>query len=47
MEFIGEFEYLWVDMMAASVVIAIPVVVLFLSLQSYFVKGLTAGAVKG
>jgi len=47
MEFIGEFELLWIDMMAASVVIAIPVVALFLSLQSYFVKGLTAGAVKG
>jgi multiple sugar transport system permease protein len=46
MSFIGEFQFRWVEMMAASVVITLPVVVLFLFLQRAFVEGLTAGALK-
>ena len=34
-------------MMAASVVAAIPVTIIFVFLQRYFIQGLTAGAVKG
>lgn len=34
-------------MMAAAAVAAIPMILLFLSMQRYFVKGLTVGAVKG
>jgi len=33
--------------MAASVVLTLPIVVLFVVLQRYFVGGLTGGAVKG
>ncbi len=44
--FIGQFEYLWVEMMSASVIISLPIILLFLFLQRYFIKGLTAGAVK-
>jgi len=47
MQFIGEFEFLWVEMMSSSVMIAIPIVLLFLIFQKYFIEGLTAGAVKG
>jgi multiple sugar transport system permease protein len=36
----------WNQVMAASLVVSIPVVVGFLSLQRHFVAGLTAGAVK-
>lgn len=46
MAFIGEFEYRWVEMMSASVVITVPVLILFLLLQRAFVQGLTAGALK-
>lgn len=46
MSFIGEFQFRWVEMMAASVVITLPVVVLFLFLQRAFVEGLTSGALK-
>jgi ABC-type maltose transport system permease subunit len=33
--------------MAASVLVTIPVVILFVAFQKYLVQGLTAGAVKG
>jgi multiple sugar transport system permease protein len=36
----------WNQVMAASLVVSVPVVVGFLLLQRYFVAGLTAGAVK-
>ena len=35
------------DMMAASIVSAVPVTIIFVFLQRYFIQGLTAGAVKG
>lgn len=44
--FIGEFEYRWVEMMSTSIAITIPIVLLFLLLQRYFIEGLTAGALK-
>jgi multiple sugar transport system permease protein len=34
-------------MMAASLVCAVPVILLFLMFQRYLVSGLTSGAVKG
>jgi multiple sugar transport system permease protein len=46
LSFIGEYEYRWVEMMSTSIAISIPVVVLFLLLQRYFIEGLTAGALK-
>lgn len=36
----------WNQLMAASIVVSLPVVIGFLALQKYMVQGLTAGAVK-
>lgn len=47
MTFLGEASTNWGYMMAASVVSAIPVAIIFVFLQRYFIQGLTAGAVKG
>jgi multiple sugar transport system permease protein len=47
LQFGGEFRSLWPDLMAASFVTAIPVMVCFMFLQKQFIEGLTAGAVKG
>lgn len=45
--FTGEGGNDWIGMMSASVIAAIPVAIMFIFLQRYFVAGLTAGAVKG
>ncbi len=45
--FANEFSVDWGATMAASVILTVPVVLLFLLLQRYFVGGLTSGAVKG
>ncbi len=47
--FVGEqdFEIPWGDIMAAAVVVTIPLVILVLVFQQRLVEGLTAGAVKG
>ncbi len=45
--FVGEFSIKWGEMMAASVVTTVPVVVLFIFLSKYLIGGLIAGAVKG
>ena len=44
---VGEFASDWGLFAAASILISIPVVALFMSLQKYLISGLTAGAVKG
>lgn len=44
--FFAEFATDWPGLMAATFLMSIPVVVLFLVLQKYFVKALTEGAVK-
>jgi ABC-type glycerol-3-phosphate transport system permease component len=43
----GVLEVFWGEMMAVSMIYAIPVFIFFVFLQKYLVKGLTAGAVKG
>jgi multiple sugar transport system permease protein len=45
--FTGEGGNDWIGMMAASVIASIPVAIMFIFLQRFFVAGLTAGAVKG
>ena len=45
--FIQENRYVWDEMMAACVCVTVPLVVLFVFLQRYFIEGLTAGAMKG
>lgn len=45
--YLGQFRNNWGGIMAASIIASLPVVVLFIWLQKYFVRGITAGAVKG
>lgn len=45
--FAGQFDTDWGATMAGSTVIAVPIMVLFLFVQRYFVRGMAAGAVKG
>lgn len=46
-EFSTEFNTDWGAVMAASMVMTLPIAILFLSMQRLFVSGLTAGATKG
>ena len=46
-EFSTEFNTDWGAVMAASVVMTIPIALLFFSMQRLFVSGITSGAVKG
>ncbi|QGQ95126.1 carbohydrate ABC transporter permease [Paenibacillus psychroresistens] len=45
--FKGQFSTDWPQLFAASTMIAIPVLVLYIILQRFMIDGLTAGAVKG
>lgn len=45
--FSGEFVTPWDQVMAAATVTTLPAVLIFLALQRYLVRGLTAGGVKG
>jgi ABC-type glycerol-3-phosphate transport system permease component len=45
--YIGQYGTQWGNMMAASLLITLLVLVLFFGVQTLLVKGLTAGAVKG
>lgn len=45
--YLGEFQAAWPDLMAASLVVSLPVVAGFVILQRYLVAGLVSGAVKG
>lgn len=46
-EFSTMFRVDWGSTMAAAILISIPVVILFLWLQKYFISGLTMGSIKG
>ena len=43
----SQYQIKWNDLMAASTVSSLPLVILFLFFQNYFVAGMTGGAVKG
>lgn len=45
--FEGQYTIAWNEMMAASVVFALPAALFFLLVQRYLVSGMTSGAVKG
>src|SRR5690606_5380169 len=45
--YIGEHTTAWAELMAASLVVSLPVVVAFIALQRFLVGGLVGGAVKG
>jgi multiple sugar transport system permease protein len=44
---IGLFRFDWGGLMAMATIMSVPVIILFLLLQRYFISGMTAGAVKG
>jgi multiple sugar transport system permease protein len=44
---VGEYRVQWNELMAASVIAALPVIVLFAFLERHLVSAITAGAVKG
>lgn len=45
-KFIGQYGTQWNNLMAVSTVVALPIVLIFASLQRFIVGGLTSGAVK-
>lgn len=47
MYFFGQYQTDYAGLMAASVVITIPTLVIFLILQKFFIKGMMSGTVKG
>ena len=46
-DFVGQFNNNWSLIFASVIISSLPLVVLFLILQRYFIKGITAGAVRG
>lgn len=46
-EFITAFDVRWGEIMALGTIATVPVVILFLAVQRYFLKGVLEGAVKG
>lgn len=47
MDFVGQYETNWGNLMAASILITLPVFIIFMILQRQLIAGLTQGAVKG
>ncbi|GGD77907.1 carbohydrate ABC transporter permease [Paenibacillus nasutitermitis] len=45
--FMGQYSTQWNVLMAASVMTTLPVVLMFIFLQKYFIRGMTSGSVKG
>ena len=45
--FIGEYSTEWNVLMAASVITTLPVVMMFIFMQKHFIRGMTAGSIKG
>ncbi len=46
-DFANEFTVDWGATMAAASIISVPIVIVFLFIQRFFVRGMAAGAVKG
>jgi multiple sugar transport system permease protein len=45
--FTGEFQTSWPNLMASSLIVSLPIIVMFVIMQRYIVAGLGSGAVKG
>lgn len=45
--YVGEFQYYWSDAMAGSIIVTLPMILVFIFLQRFLIRGMTAGAVKG
>jgi alpha-1,4-digalacturonate transport system permease protein len=45
--FVGQYQINWAELLAMTTVAIIPIIVVFLSMQRFFMRGITAGAVKG
>ena len=43
----GQYQSLYNEMMAGSVLVTLPVILIFVVLQRYVVEGMTLGSVKG
>lgn len=43
----GEFQTSWPNLMASSLIVSLPIIVMFIIMQRYIVAGLGSGAVKG
>lgn len=44
--FVGQFQINWGELLAMTTVTMLPMVIVFLAFQKYFIKGITAGGVK-
>ena len=45
--FVGQYNTRWNIVFSGAVICIVPAVIIFISLQKYFIKGIAAGAVKG
>ena len=45
--FQGQFQTQWADLSAASILVSVPIVILFVYISKYLVTGLTLGGIKG
>ncbi|MDR2802818.1 MAG: carbohydrate ABC transporter permease [Treponema sp.] len=45
--FVGQYQINWSELLAMTTVAIIPIIIVFLSMQRFFMRGITAGAVKG
>ncbi len=44
--FVGQYQINWASLLAMTIISMVPMIIVFLLFQKYFVKGLTAGGVK-
>lgn len=47
LDFVGQYGIRYGDLMASSVIVSLPILVIFFFLQRYLVAGLTSGSIKG
>lgn len=45
--FVGQYTARWDIVFAGTIIALVPALILYVALQKYFVKGITAGAAKG